>query len=1529
MKHATIPFLLFTLVSVPNSWGQDASEKTITKELIRLEYFLAQPSDRYLSHGVKAAETLATDPRAQTALSRIFEKRWITGTSGNALTLSQFSALAEKCAPFGSDDRHLVALLATPQVPSSWSDSSFRKWLRTNLPVRVDGKLTTDILLNAGHPLEPTGALNRYGFLIDVVPAGDIERVKQHYDPLWTSAAADDMPAYHRHLSELGNVFGKERFGAGTESERIRHLLGNRLYSLPAANWPPAVEVLIPLVQHSDHSASTFLTKVVAHHMRANTPVQPRAEPDAEVLRKLADPRNCDPRGAFGILKPDHDVNWFRWLHQEKVKVLQPIHTQSEETLLESYLLARKFSEQGHFVKLFPEIVGYYYLQRKLQTKVFIDLLRPRVRSSDGMLILDAARAAKLSVVHREALARDTLDRTWGRKPDPQRTGDGLLSACPAENAPPRLQVAIDIYIGLVGRLSIRTSDAELTQHISRDLLGDIVRETLELLRLEEPPTDQVVRLLEPLARHLELCRQHGANTARSGSLITLEGEISKDVAAALAGLPSEPPVDGELGERDIGRIEHFVQTLSVSLRLRTLVARALGQTPRWVTEARLGLRNKVFGLDKLSADVGYWPPATTRFRARMLNHLDAPLRQSLQMDVSAAEQRAFWTGIYLPLARVHGMLRTLRELRTSSGERPVKPWPHLAWVHDAPSKTERDKCLLDLFTTLDTKGWLDAEDAVHDLAVLHIQSIGESPPWIWEIDANSLFAGHWSVNCNLRVYKRLLDAAQPRRNGGWKLRSIAVKVVEELAAKRLAVGPTFPREGHPPPANEDPLKYARWAEVIVTAAEWQTAPFLSRDHSPTYGRLMPSGNPAAPFRFVSEGDLKDKQRRVNPNIRWRLVSQVLMGGNAWQSLAPTLSVDELCFLVDTAIMLPNHSDNLHVPQRYALRDQERALDRLRDRRQEIYTAVYVALGKTKPVADRIRLFRRLMLLEVSNRSGGELEPAFADIKPVMWTWAANDQQREVEVGNVLEEMLKLQERLLGGTSNDLKTVRALTDHALVAMIPPRWLEDDSALRNRNYTEQLNALSETRVANLLRLRRRLNEILVAAGKKDFQKQEAVLDLRRVFLLLDLADYTVWYTRPGFKAERYLKFKGQGGDWWPALVMLAWINSDLQRQMLSLCDKLEVASGNNENEQKRIRHVRGRLFRLNESVFATMKDIIAHPDAERMLNFDYEITCHVIDFRLLIETTDKEIASARSLARNGFEGVLINVQLATQHAPPSDELVMRRIFGPEALEFSAAPPRNPAVARQINLHIDSTAKLAAHWSASDQIPAAAKAGATSFLRHGATGLLDGARTPRGVLEPLLEILKSVHQPTALPEYRDFYDAALTEEISGEHPRFSASFYRSLAKPFFSTIPARANGNGAAETDDGPSGEPMLAEWSPRSIPQQKELIAAMLDTWRTTPPSYSLKPRLAAAFHHDFGRVLVGLVYGFGRPDDQVYIFAPAHKLQQESGVRIEPPIEFLELVNWWFALAREEDRDEVRQLFAADSSSSNSAERSP
>ncbi len=862
---------------------------------------------------------------------------------------------------------------------------------------------------------------------------------------------------------------------------------------------------------------------------------------------------------------------------------------------------------------------------------------------------------------------------------------------------------------------------------------------------------------------------------------------------------------------------------------------------------------------------------ATTEFRAEMLNELDVPLRECLSLDDSGKDRHAFWEEIYLPLVRCHGLVKVLRRL---GGD---KSWPHLAWAVSG-SKDEQSARLKDLFAALRTDRWLDADNAVEQLATEYQTRVLGADVWL--LDPAKQFAGHWGVNANFLIWKRMLDKSTPPSGGDWKLAAIARRAVVELGRGVLPIGPTFPLSGDRPAADpsRDPWDFVPWAINVITAAEWRQSPFADAQ-----GVRLPepqfsvTSSPESRFHFELALQAAARQK-VDGQLRSELCEMLMQRIARQSAVSSAAPLERLVPVAEAVMMLPNHADNVAVPSGAAADP----LQRFCSQRQQIYGRLHEALVRITDRSSRATLLRAMMRLDVSRRQFGSLDPSFETVEKLAEGWANNDALLRYELDGIRAERAELLELIHGKPPDSLELKREYVDAKIKAILPQELPKEDRILWYRDYKERLAALDDARVLYVLKIRKPLRDIIKqVASSREAAAGQGARDLDRVLQMLSLVDYTIFFGRRDFRADNYLSplaandEQGKPRTWRPALVVLAWLDAELQQQALTLCDHLEP--GADEVTQQRIAETRFGIFTLNESIFATIERIAARDDAKAI--FDdfrpHKIEWKTIHFRLLANTKVSEDASAESLSRDCFRGVLNNLAIATARRAPNDEDVQNRLFGSLGYCWPEEQRRNT-----IRLNIDGVVRLADQCIDRPQTPEALKAGATAFLAEGHKNLLANAASVQGVLGPMSEILTRSRGSKATPRYRDFFDRYLTSASQGSVV-LSAELEGSLASPFFRGQTAR-----------------------------QRQDVEGMLDFWRGELGRGAPGPGAAGAelaCRGDFGRIVSRLVQGVGRPKTANYLFEAADRLVAESGPRREPPKEFFDLVRWWMGTAKRDD----------------------
>jgi hypothetical protein len=978
------------------------------------------------------------------------------------------------------------------------------------------------------------------------------------------------------------------------------------------------------------------------------------------------------------------------------------------------------------------------------------------------------------------------------------------------------------------------------------------VSHTLLVIRNEPARVNRLLELLDPLAEYLERCRLRGADTARSPALGRLESEISKRVVAAVAGLsPEASPA----------RIAQFVDELTLGLRLRVVATRALGTAPEWMALVSRALARDVFGIvDPLRNRTLYWSAALTARRAQFLVKLDPPLRAVLSQYASEADAQAFFEQVMVPLARVHGFLRVLHESGTETS-------PLRQWVTLAPQPQLHLQRIEQVFAALDTDRWVDADDPLLDLAKLAL-SLSRPSQSIWSVPPSEVFAGHWSVNANVRLYYRLLSATPPDLESD--TRAIAARIIDELGRDRLAEGPRFAPAGERIPASdhhESIWRYAVWIDNLVTAAEWRQ--FLFRDAKGTalpIGdrlRITSTNGPDLAFEFKLLGN--EVSRTVNGDLRLRMARIFL---SRVDPAAPRSLFD----VARMSVLLPNHTDNA-LPS---------GLAPARQLRQQIYTQ----LGRTASRAgtpDRLEAVRWMMRLHVAQRAGPTLRPAFDGVVAGLM----NAEETAEAARDIRSEQAALESVLKGTPQASLSFAREFIDGQVNALLPPGWTAVGRDAMGPRFARRLATLNDARVLRFIQVRQQLQTLAraLAERSRDARSMPAdaatLADVQRIERSLDLLDSHVWFSRPDFDADAYLDLSlpndspGTSGvrEWWPALVVLASHKSELQVDVLRA---IASASSTSAAVPGPAGGVVRRLVQLDETMFSVMLEIAKRANASDMLAFEHQIVSRELNLRLLVFAETPEIVSAATLARDAFAGVGLSRQLAMIGRKPSDEDLWQRLFG----SMDYLMPEEDRRIRSLDVSFDRAVRIADEWSRATRLPRPLRDAATAFIaghEEASRSLLAGAATTAGVLRAFDEVLRLT---AAAPQtgYTQFYTRALTTGKS-----LSPGFRRALETPFFAgPIDSQVR-----------SVEEMLADWAGHSRGDTS----------------------LVKSYRADFGNVLRRLVRGDNRPPGAVSIWDPVAALLAESGIRQTKPAGFLHVVQWLYGLKRRFRDPELWPLF--------------
>ena len=771
--------------------------------------------------------------------------------------------------------------------------------------------------------------------------------------------------------------------------------------------------------------------------------------------------------------------------------------------------------------------------------------------------------SAELLPEHREQLGLDLLEEE----------GAGLQKDAWPGTVRTRLGIANELYCE---SLSSEANAGQTQAHLESPLLGKILGEAMALLGSEEKAAeDPVVGIVDKLSTHLKGCVENGGSLKGNKHLRAFETWLAGDLLEKLEIIPGAPdPSDAEAATMGATRlapetkaaIERFVTRLTLALKLRDILPPAGSEgLPGYLKEAVRGLREKVFGLDGIDSfnperedplPTLYWDKDVTEFRAQVFQEISNPLHDCLSRHKDL--EQALFDGIVLVLVRVHGFLKTSQSLAT--GE-----WEILPWLDEKEERYEQ------LFRVCDTDRWLDADDALLELAKRRL-TYDKDAADPWTIEPKEVFAGHFNKNANLRVWRKLLaEGPKADQRANWCLMDIAKKAVELLQSGLLPNGPAFGEAIPPSDTYDDVWDYAAWLDSVVTAAEWDVHP-LARNRAwyrdtPKSG-LTVTGEEKAPFKLLPPEIEKDARRewtrRVDGKARLRLLD----------ALTETESgMERCCTLAGYALFLPNHEEN-NTGDADFLERAEKAKYKL----QQQLAGYFDNCLKLEEISEQStqKLLRMIMLLEVSRRKPAPADErdnvvpadtcAFEAVCARSRAWI--DDRKKTSPHNAAKldgwtkklqnDRLDLLRILQGGPDEGKLADRGLFDKRLAILLPEKHSPEHILMQADFAMARIETLDAGNVQNLLGIRNELKKILdeyreEAAGgnvagpaEEDAALMEA--DLKRIRDLLNLFNYALWYTRPDLDVNIYLdNERGQDNDvWYPAFLALAWYDRELQQ-----------------------------------------------------------------------------------------------------------------------------------------------------------------------------------------------------------------------------------------------------------------------------------------------------------------------------------------------------------------------------------------------
>ena len=1475
-------------------------EEIQSYELICLKSFIKKPDDNRLKNILPLADNIYAErqrspelwQRAQQLLRDAFRRQWL-GPSQGQLTLGQFDRLAAIVPPFGPKKLLLLQLLQKHPLPRAWNDKSFCSWLRQHLPPSSANQ-TMISYLSQGVGLTDVNVLKRYAFLGEVANQDQVALLRVIFArKIWSQAGAKDINHWHRQLNQ--GIFATcKHFCARQESGYIYRQLGQRLLAMSLSDcYLVNAAALQKILRQPSFDGNKLLRKALTTSL-----------PNAAFLRQICSQIKAD--SAFDILEPAKNCNWFKWLQANGI--LPVIHKKDQQTLDKSVDIVKQFVTQGHLPALFAYLKGYYYQKRNSRT--FAEIIRPQARHYPQLILAEANRGKSSAFFskHRALLARDCLGQE-----------DALGKAWTASDSPARLQLAINIYTNLLNPRHERRQC--LIEHSQRPLLEDILSQSLAGFSRQP---DQLTPWLNSLTEHLKICRKRGIDITNNQYLQKMANMIIENVDRQLQRLNWQPH-QGVLGKAEMQALDSAVARLVLLFRLRTLLRDLFSADFDWTAKIRHTLRQKVFAITDSKTTTRYWSTVTTRFRYRLLHRLDQPLRDCLKNEPE--ERERFFRELYLPLVSVHGFLKVARQCHPET-------YPYRQWIEHS-SKTQKIQMLHALFVAIKGIRWVDGEDVVCDWAREDLQLHFPGQDY-FHIHPSKFFQGHWSVNANLRVYQRLLNSATTQLDDQLDLEAIAAQIIAHL--DQVAIAPGFPRNSDLPLQDRRQSRFvlAPWALHLVTAAEWKHYPFYHQNGGKLDYRnrihlrkRTDRSSDQYPFVFELRGD--EFSRRVDGSLRYRLLEKLY---HAWTT-SPRRDLQRLLWLAEIASFLPNHSDNL-LPVINITREDFIAM------RQKLYNELYKFFSPEIATQAGMQILYRMMWLRVSTRDSS-LTPAFSEVIRAARQWARDDGIRKDQISMLFNQMTELLEILKGKNRDDLECIRQALDYQLKILNFCGCLPERRFLIARDFSKRLATLDDSHIILLLKLKKHLRRLLAYPHRLLNYK-----DLIRLEKILSFWDYMLFYSRPDFDVQKYLQrvIVINNKRWWPALVALAFFDSQMQQAALKLCQRIK---GYNQLKAR----IRRYIFMLNEAIVATI-DHITNANSWEMLDFCHQLRWHRLDFKILAERKTAEPVTGASLGETCWPALLTNFRLLKELQPASDAILWETFFG----SISKYAPPSYRRKEDIAYNLDKGVSQASKWSGQKNVPPKLKIAAQSGVAMLKTmDLLGGAQTPQGVMR----VLYTIVQPRAQKDqqYQQVYDEIFTRQKNGK-AQFSAKVFQALTVPFY-----RAD------------------------IADQQEYFAKMLANWREFFKRKNNHSYLAKTLRCDLARILVKLLKGH-RPDNSFpprnYIWKAADALKPEclftiaenyrrslnksvlknlrnefcqhqivlgAGAKVivqktnerwfikdkegkgysiraqgkqlkvyrpkkilqEPPQEFLQLARWFFSLKQDDDPEEIGQLF--------------
>ncbi|WP_395752964.1 hypothetical protein [Prosthecobacter sp.] len=1435
--------------------------------LLRLKFALQLNRENML----QAAEPLTRSsdaPLAATMVREAFVQRFITGTGG---VLPFFRTAESMFHPFGSDRAQLSALIVNGgTLPASHEDAAFRTQVKQWLPAQA---VQATLLPGLEPKSTGTGVAARYEFLRALSSGADAQLVETNYTTrYWNTASAGDARTYHKEL--------------GASLAAARRLISTRLFSLGVSEWQDAGDALVPLAEIGAGNAA-FFTKA------------------ARETREHADQRNS--RSAWALetlgehlsisavkdgLQPAQEVPWFVWLHGN-VPALRQRWLKESGIARDMFDTLERFSAD-HFGQMYTLAKTHYYPLKPLEETVFTRLLQPAAALRDSLkarAVLDDTTSGTWIPAHRETIALNNLAAGTGHQP-------AYESA-----SLQRLDFADAVYRNLISPRSAKIS--EINTHIGSSLLDRLLREHLRLYREVEANEDAVEKSLQrmdPLIQHLRACARPNVDMRNCAPLRSLLEDLQQGVNEVMDQLtPGATP-----GTERKALVNKFTLRFKRAIRLQGALSSLVPEPKAWVLGVCRQMRIRLFELAE-EHDAAWattpgggilrWPAEQVQSKAGLAKEL---LTDRDFLDLAEHTQEIgsmIFNELLLPFVRVHGLFATLYAQDADSEVYPK-------WLGKNRERYTQ------VFKALNTQESLDAKQAVFHLSSRHLRMVGIDNPWLGR--AEHFFAGQWSVNADLALFKRLLHESAAPEPGTLEEGLAPAGHVPDLQALAMLALEHVP--------DTDLWPELPWIDHLVNAADRQRGPFrtstAAKGNALPWKALIGSKPQALPFKFETPEPSTAPVRRSVALPRLTLLEKLVKA-------SPNL--EQWLFISRSALFLPNdaklnnastnpgdtitRADRLKCslgPQLIAALDSSGLSDDLHVRILRALARLDVSFGTLPPppalkdatTGDDTHWLPAMARIDDSRARKPDLLPALNEIV---------EERRRMEAERLRTEPLSEMEQAREDIDSMLGRPASAEDPGARGTLLPvvNFSSIDRPTIARQFGRRLESLNDQTIRPYLRLRRAFEKLL---SKTEPSKPGDEERLHRFFALLD---YQLFFSRYDFtKGNGWLPLEREGDDvktgkkvkWWPALTLMSIITPGFLERCDHFTESVAKAGG-------KVHDMRLELMRLGEAECGLLKAICAEPveRADQMLDFHVRIEDEVIDLRRLCESKHEDQANAEGLASAAFAGAVQAMKQAPLlQSGPNDIAVRDRWFTRFDAGLSAQDNRDRPVAC-----LADALSLAARCADGDKtLPA--KLRDASALPHaqllaaapalGCRGLLGGGATPKVIAALLFELVE--HGAKERPEWRHFVDAALTSEDS----HFAGDMLPVLSDLFF------------RPEDDPPRvvGEPPVT-----NIKRQREGVQQIIGGWRSLllqPVAKESDSRLARACRSQTADLLRPLMEGkVPERKECAYLLAPLDEFEKRGKQELaEPPMPFLQLVSWIESLGQPNDPQPIRRFLGTD-----------